>query len=519
MFDDVTFPLHAASLAQRWLPFAPIEQSWNLTGLQYLSQTLVEHKIWNFPSPPDLEQSVIPLVENGFLSPHPHFQGVMNVNPSFSLYLKSQWSLQSHSYKRTVMDLLHQYYHAYCYGVSYLYRQDPTQDSWIQHIQHELNTLIKLLFDSITRQETYNYLHVLSLYFTSTKGWKKYHWILTRVEQMIGQMDLASAPFLLHIMQGEVYWTHGNVLDNLRQPLDALQKLERACVIFEKIQRLPRLGQVLNSMGTVYFSLNNWTESLDFYEKALDAYNSCEVESKFQGEISPYSLFEPLHIPVERAKTQSNMGGLYLTLRQYELAADFFERARETYLMFQKVGELAAVEHNLGYLATEREDYITAIDWFQASISRYQSLNQLHPQGLIYLSLGNLYADQEVYDLAEKSYHQAIRIFISTSDMLQLAKVLQSMGRLQTDKSQLLEGLDYLTQALEIYESQQYELGIAEVCHTLGALHYFLQDNDTSQYYTLRAMEGYRSLGDETLYQQAKANLNSDPKGQSTGEE
>ncbi|MEQ9359471.1 CHAT domain-containing protein, partial [Coleofasciculus chthonoplastes] len=204
----------------------------------------------------------------------------------------------------------------------------------------------------------------------------------------------------------------GSVYDTIGQPQQALDYYNQALPIFQEVGDLSGEAAILNNIGSVYDTIGQPQQALDYYNQALP----------IRREVSDLS---------GEAGTLNNIGAVYDTIGQPQQALDYYNQALP---IFQEVGDLSGVATTLNNI------------------------------GAVYDTIGQ---PQQALDY----FNQALPIRREVDDFSGEAATLNNIGLVYNDIGQLQQALDYFNQALPIFQEVGERSGVATTLNNIGAVY------------------------------------------------
>ena len=329
---------------------------------------------------------------------------------------------------------------------------------------------------------------------------------------------------------------HIEILDGVEKAIDwLLEKLSiyRKCGILFifKDMLLELLGrdldykkvEILNNLGTSYYSLGDYNKSIEYYEKELEiiknifgdnwqyitaSYNNLGTSYYGLGDYSKaIEYYEKVlkimkNIPESNylgviAPPYNNLGVSYDGLGNYKKASEYYEKALEIRknTLGENHPEVAHSYSNLGSSYNGLGDYNKAIEYCEKALEiRKNTLDENHPDvAYCYNNLGVYYNNLKNYNKAIEYYEKALEIRknIFGDDHLITAN---SYFRLAVSYHWLRDyekAIEYYEKALEIRKKipEVNDLDIAECYNGLYTAYGSLGVHDKASEYFEKALE------------------------------
>jgi len=142
---------------------------------------------------------------------------------------------------------------------------------------------------------------------------------------------------------------------------------------------LSRYSNTYVTIGTTYFNLENNVKALEYYQKGLEKINRLAVT-------------DPGY-PVDdkRLIIYINMGGAYLSSRDFEKARQNFEKALEMNRKINNQIYYGVLYNNLGIVYKEKKDFDRAFDYYNRCLEIRSRLADTAGMAQVYNNLGDYY--------------------------------------------------------------------------------------------------------------------------------
>ncbi|NEP87818.1 MAG: CHAT domain-containing protein [Okeania sp. SIO2C2] len=256
----------------------------------------------------------------------------------------------------------------------------------------------------------------------------------------------------------------------------AVPKWEEALLLFRKTGNLSREATTLNNIGSVYDSLGEKQIALNFYQQAL-----------------------PLRRQVGdrggEATTLNNIGFVYNSLGEKQIALKFYQQALPIY---QQVGDRfgkAITLNNIGIVYDSLGEKQTALNFYQQALilrqqvgDRFGKAGSLNNIGLVYDSLGEK-------QTALNFYQQALPIYQQLGYRRGEATVLNNIGLVYDSLGEKQTALNFYQQALPIYQQVGDRGGEATTLNNIGLVYDSLGEKQTALNFYQQALPIYQQVG------------------------
>jgi CHAT domain-containing protein/Tfp pilus assembly protein PilF len=299
----------------------------------------------------------------------------------------------------------------------------------------------------------------------------------------------------------ECYQEAQDILENIREQIEQMPNAEKRAIEFFSA----KYAVTLNNIGSIYDSQNDFTQALEYYEKALFVYESItsvsvEIASCFNSIAGIYRSTsnwrlaleyynKSLAIDEENATSSvdiatrlNNIGFVYQNQGDFARALDCYYKAL---VIDEAIGgnstQIAIVLNNIGLIYRYQGDLVNALEYFQKSLVIDQVINAVSMETATDLNnIGFVYRSQGDLVNALKYFQQALVILEKEfPKSKETAASLNNVGIIYHSKSDgdLFLALEYYKRALLILElSAPNSSEIAGSLRNIGAVYYALDD-------------------------------------------
>jgi CHAT domain-containing protein/Tfp pilus assembly protein PilF len=247
--------------------------------------------------------------------------------------------------------------------------------------------------------------------------------------------------------------------------------------VLESENELPRdyFIAAFNNLGLIKKSLAQYTEALDFYNKAENLISNDKENLK------------------DLAYIYNNKSRIYTFQRSYSTAIEFLEKSVRIFQNLEKTDKsvlqsLSTAYLNIGIIYYELKDYNSALEYLEKSL--HLKLNNNLPEAeLTFLNLAKTYAQTGSLNKAEEYYTGCINSIKTKfgSDYYRMAEVCFDYGLFLRSEGRNTESLQALSKALSICLKNYGEK------HTYVALSYkYLGDHYLTQTDYRTALDYYQ---------------------------
>ena len=267
---------------------------------------------------------------------------------------------------------------------------------------------------------------------------------------------LKKANKLQKIETAYVYLLIGNTYLNLRNYTETLNYYQKALDIFKKIGHKIGTAKILNNIGNIYLNKKNYAEASNYYQVALD-------------------IFTAVGYKLGSIEVLNNLGLLFLRLKKIEEALENFEKAlnickeiglsRKQALIYKYIGD--------AYYSLEKK-YNFALDNYKNALQLDEENSIVLRMALDYKYIGNTYLRMEQYKNAKKYYNKALEIYDKDKDYINsyyFAEILLGIGKCDYNLGIFNESINFFMKVYEIckkIKNKKYDLLRARSVEYLG---------------------------------------------------
>ena len=267
-------------------------------------------------------------------------------------------------------------------------------------------------------------------------------------------------------------------------------------------------SQCSEKIGLCYFKLDNYSEAIEWFQKALDlqremgdlesiasTLNNIGLNYKMRGNydkaIEYYEqtirIDEELDKGSEIAITLNNIGMVYRLWGKYDKAIEYFERSLNLKSSLKEQDGVSKSLKYIGLVYTDWGKYDEAIRSFRESLKIEESLNNEAEAAVRLNNLGRVYFYQNHYDTALVYFEKNLEFQIRSNDMGQIALAYNNIGKVYEAQKKYKDAVQYLSSALEIYtklgkegEKSTALANLSGICRAMGQNEKALQLLDSS---------------------------------------
>jgi CHAT domain-containing protein/Flp pilus assembly protein TadD len=269
----------------------------------------------------------------------------------------------------------------------------------------------------------------------------------------------------------------GLIYAKLGQYSESLDFYQKALKISREIGDLAGEGTTLTNIGVIYDSLGQYSQALDFFQQALNI--SREIGDR-----------------VAEGTTRNNIAAAYAGLAQYEQALDFYQQALN---ISREIGDLAGegvTLTNIGVVYLSLGEYSQALDLFRQSVFTQSEIGDLAGKGTTLTNIGEVYGNLGQYSQALDFFQQALSVRLEIGDRAGEGTTLNSIAAAYAYLGQYEQALDFYQQALNISREIGDRAGEGTILNNIGAAYNNLGQYEQALDYYQQALTIIREVGD-----------------------
>jgi len=170
-------------------------------------------------------------------------------------------------------------------------------------------------------------------------------------------------------------------------------------------------ASAFNNLGMISKKNGNYAKAIEYYQSALKNY-------------------ELINSPASQSRTLSNLGSLYIQLKDYNRAKDLYDESysisiniNDSECISQSLNGLGIVTHKLG-------DSEKALRFLKLSAEINKSLALKNEYAQQMLIIADIHGEQNKYGEAEAEYLSVLKIFTELKDSFTMSAVYNNLGDL-----------------------------------------------------------------------------------------
>ena len=175
--------------------------------------------------------------------------------------------------------------------------------------------------------------------------------------ELVQQLAEEEEPFLHKQSEhyGQYLVWYSRLLEQEARWDEARIVLQEATRVFEQRANHADQATCLNNIGTIYNSQGQLDVALDYFQRAL-------------------ALFEQVGNPADIARSLNNIGMIYKSQGQLDVALDYYQRALTLREQVGNPADIARSCHNIASLRLQQEQWQDATRLFLRALSLYERM-------------------------------------------------------------------------------------------------------------------------------------------------
>ena len=273
----------------------------------------------------------------------------------------------------------------------------------------------------------------------------------------------------------------------------SLQLWKKSLELYHKSQDYPGEARTLKHLGVVSCVLENYVESIQFWQQYLSIIKKLENDS------------------ADRLYAYNQIGNIFYYLEDYQQAINLFTRGLELAHSLEPREteswnkETQTSLNKIGLCHAGLKDYEKAIIFYQKSLEFARELQDIQAQGWLFDDLGKAYASLKHYPQAISYYQESLSIATSLQNLQSQEWALDGLGDVYYESDDHINALKSYHQLLEIIcdaksisdDSNSSREGWA-LCK-LGAAYAALYNHSKANEYFLRSLSIAQTLKEREL--------------------
>ena len=232
----------------------------------------------------------------------------------------------------------------------------------------------------------------------------------------------------------------------------AVEHLELALAMYQKLGRKSSAALVMRNIGVLYRNLGTYDKALEYSLQAR-------------------SIHQELGLKSEVARGTLNIGIMYQSLGSYDKALEYFAQALASLQELNEKSDIAIVTGNIGIVYQALGSYDKALEYMSQALATHQELGEKSPVASVTVGIGNLYFELTDYPNALEYQKRALALAHDIGDRRMMGFVQVSIGNTLSAMGNMPEALEFLREALQLRRNElQTNEGVANTLIAMGIL-------------------------------------------------
>lgn len=310
------------------------------------------------------------------------------------------------------------------------------------------------------------------------------------------------------------YYRLGSIFNALENYDNAVQNYKESLSYFETLEDVAYQAEIYRSLGVVYdYRMGDTKMGEEYYSKAIQTYqkvnnpagiarlfNSLGLMYDKRGEFtkamayidSTLMIYRSLGDSVGVSGAYHNKGYMNRQQGNYKAAQYYYEKAVEYDKKYRKIKKnIAHSTFGLGYTHYLKGDYPIALKTLLDALDLAQQAGDKYRIGICYLTIGEVHVERDSFDLAKAFYDKAMLYFKEINYPLLISNTHLDYGKLWLKQGKYTEALTDLNESYKIANQINDKLMIIEALEGLGQAYIGQQKYELalSQYNKMLALQ------------------------------
>ena len=252
--------------------------------------------------------------------------------------------------------------------------------------------------------------------------------------------------------------------------------------ILKKIERTKDLqirGRLLNILGTIFRSNNNYDKAIKYFKESQ-------------------STYKKLNDNVNSGRAFYNIGIIYHTKGELDTALKYYKKYLSSLKKTDDKITLGIVSCNIGILYCDKGENDNALKYYERYLKISEKIGYKKGIGVVSNLVGNVYYSKGELDTALKYYNKYLVISEEISNKYGTGTASCNIGVVYHDKSEFDIALKYFKTYLRIAEEMRFKKDQGIALDNIGTTYYNKGEFDTALKYfkknlTLSEKIGYKT--------------------------
>ncbi len=235
-------------------------------------------------------------------------------------------------------------------------------------------------------------------------------------------------------------------------------------------------GMMAYYKGELSYSLGQWGEAGDYYQKAVEH-------------------FLLIQDSVKLAASYNNMGLVHSFQGNYDQSLNAYSQSLDLELGLENAIGIAQCYQNMAIVFAAGDQNGKALDFYNKALNVFIEEEALEDAAAIYNNMAAIYSEDGVFDKAEVYYNQAINVYRRLRNGQYEARVLGNIGALKMRKKEYDQASQLIERALFLMKAEGDKIGEVNAYSMLGDLYSSKKDYHQAVFLYQRAEQMADRLG------------------------
>jgi CHAT domain-containing protein/predicted negative regulator of RcsB-dependent stress response len=250
----------------------------------------------------------------------------------------------------------------------------------------------------------------------------------------------------------------------------ALKKYEDALGRWKALGDRNAEARTLHDIGSVYDSLGEKQQALDYYYQALN-------------------LSRTVQVRVGISMSLNGIGTVYDSLGESQKALDSYNQALSLYQADHNQNGEATELTNIGLVYDSMGEKQQALDYYTRALKLWRAVGYRYGEATTLINIGKIHFAQVEYQNALVHYNQGLRLMREVRDRGGEASALNNIGVAYFALGEKQKALSYYAQALPIWQGIGDRYGEAKTLGSIAEVQRALGNFDESRYHVEAALK------------------------------
>jgi tetratricopeptide (TPR) repeat protein len=300
----------------------------------------------------------------------------------------------------------------------------------------------------------------------------------------------------------------------------AMQHLENARTVFEKIPDKAGLSLVFNDIAFIFQSRNQNKQALPYLLKSLELkeqlgnkktistsmvniglvyWHLGEQEKALKYYLKAISYIKELGDNGRLAIARLNTGLVYYNMGDYSIALAYYLKALPQFEAMGHAKGIATCAGNIGMVYLKLKNYDLSLEYHRKSLEIAKKVD--YKRGIAYAhnGIGLVFKEWGKFDKALVHYNISLDVKKKMGDKKGTANALINIGEVYKETSQYEQAITYHLDALKIQEEIGDKKGEATGCINIGKQYMLMKKWKNAEFYIDRCLRISQKIGAKDL--------------------